>query len=137
MRGWRREGHPQPPRRRHFVICAFRRTPGPPPRGLCAVGWPRIGEPGDRTRAARLNALRVRLKPDTMYLVASKAGPHVIMIQYVTRTRYFSTAVPSAATGTVNCAAHAAVLVHSWDERSIRHVPPIGSFTSTVIGAVL
>ena len=57
--------------------------------------------------------------------------------QYVTRTRYFSIAVPSAATGTVNCAAHAAVFVHSCDERSIRHVPPIGSFTSTVIGAAL
>ena len=57
--------------------------------------------------------------------------------QYVTRTRYFSTAVPSAATGTVNCDAQAAVFVDSCDDRSIRHVPPIGSFTSTVIGAAL
>jgi len=60
-----------------------------------------------------------------------------ILGQYVTRTRYFSSAVPSAATGTLNCAANAAVFVHSCDDRSIRHVPPIGSFTSTVTGAAL
>ena len=46
-------------------------------------------------------------------------------------------AVPLAATGTMNCVAHASVLVHSWLALSIRHVPPIGSFTSTVIGAGL
>ena len=42
-----------------------------------------------------------------------------------------------AATGTWNCAAHAAVLVDSCVERSIRHVPPTGSFTSTVTGTDL
>ena len=43
----------------------------------------------------------------------------------------------SAATGTANAAAHAAVFVHSCDDRTIFQVPPIGSFTSTVIGAAL
>ena len=42
-----------------------------------------------------------------------------------------------AATGTANCAAHAAVLVHWCDDCSMRQVPPIGSFTSTVTGVAL
>jgi hypothetical protein len=45
--------------------------------------------------------------------------------------------VPPAATGTANRAAQAAVFVHSCDDRIIRHVPPIGSFTSTVTGVAL
>ena len=55
----------------------------------------------------------------------------------MTRTRYLSIDVPSAATGTLNCAAQAAVFVHACDDCSIRHVPPIGSFTSTVTGVAL
>ena len=55
----------------------------------------------------------------------------------MTRTRYFSTAWLSAATGTLNCAAHAAVFVHSCEERIMRHVPPIGSLTSTRMGVGL
>ena len=55
----------------------------------------------------------------------------------MTRTRYLSTAVPPAATGTANCAAQAAVFVHSCDERIIRHVPPSGSFTSTATAVAL
>src|SRR3982751_6284818 len=57
--------------------------------------------------------------------------------QYVTRTLYLSSDVPSGETGTVNCDAHAAVFFHSCDELSIRHVPPIGSLTSTLTGTVL
>ena len=37
----------------------------------------------------------------------------------------------------MNCAAQAAVFFHSYDERIIRHVAPMGSFTSTVIGMAL
>jgi len=40
----------------------------------------------------------------------------------VTRTRYFSATVPSAATGTAKAAAHAAVFFHSCDDRIIFHV---------------
>src|SRR5262245_27187819 len=29
-------------------------TAGPPSRGFCAMGWPRVGRPGDRTRAPLL-----------------------------------------------------------------------------------
>ena len=54
--------------------------------------------------------------------------------QYVTLTRYFRTTVPSALTGTVNCAAHAAVLLHGCDDCSMCQVAAIGSFTSTVTG---
>src|SRR5688572_29769428 len=57
--------------------------------------------------------------------------------QYVTRTRYFNVAAPSAATGTLNCAAHASVFVASCDDLRIRQVPPIGSFTSIVMGVDL
>lgn len=45
--------------------------------------------------------------------------------QYVTLTRYLSSVVLLAATGTVNCAAHAEVFVQSCDERSICQVPEI------------
>src|ERR671924_1457635 len=56
----------------------------------------------------------------------------------VTRMRYFRTASPPAGTGTMNCAANAAVFVYLCDDWSIRHdAAPIGSFTSTVIGVVL
>ncbi len=45
--------------------------------------------------------------------------------------------MPSAATGTEKPAAHAAVFVHSCDDRTIFQVPPIGSLTSTVTGVAL
>src|SRR5712691_1627993 len=65
-------------------------------------------------------------------------GPCPFLLrQNVTRTRYVSTAVASVATGTAKAAAHASVLVHVYDDRSIRHVPPTGSLTSTVIGDAL
>ena len=52
--GWRRTGPPPPPRRRLPPgECFWRRPPGSPPRGLCAVGWPRVGLSGDRTRVSR------------------------------------------------------------------------------------
>src|SRR5262249_33633358 len=53
------------------------------------------------------------------------------------RIRYFSTLVPFALTGTLNCAAHAAVFVYLYVELSISQSPPIGSFTSTVTDASL
>src|ERR1700674_1727895 len=53
------------------------------------------------------------------------------------RIRYFSTDVPSFATGTLNCAAKAAVFVNLYVEESISQSPPMGSFTCTVIGASL
>ena len=37
----------------------------------------------------------------------------------------------------MNCAAKASVFVDVCVERRMRHVPPIGSFTSTVIGVAL
>src|SRR5215470_1534300 len=52
-------------------------------------------------------------------------------------TRYFSTLVPFALTGTSNCAAHAAVFVYLYVELTISQSPPIGSFTCTVTGASL
>src|SRR5207244_13166827 len=89
-----------------------------------------------RTEGGRPEAL---LRPD---LPAPPNLPHPplppdLPCQYVTRTRYFRTAVPSGATGTENCAAHAEVLVHVCDDRCIRQVPPIGSWTSTDTGAPL
>jgi hypothetical protein len=57
--------------------------------------------------------------------------------EYTTRTRYFSTEVAFATTGTVNRAAHAEVFSHRCDAERIRQVPPTGSSTSTVIGAAL
>src|SRR5579864_511610 len=54
--------------------------------------------------------------------------------QYRTRTRYFSTVVPSLSTGTSNCAAKAAVFVNLYVELTISQSPPIGSFTSTEMG---
>jgi hypothetical protein len=59
----------------------------------------------------------------------------VLLSQYVTRTRYFSVALDSAATGTWNSAAHAAVFFHSRVDRSISQVPPTGSFTDTTMRA--
>ena len=56
---------------------------------------------------------------------------------YRTRTRYVSTASEPAATGTLNCAAQAAVFVHVWLDRSIVQSPPMGSLTSTLIGTAL
>ena len=37
---------------------AVPRTPGSPSRGLCALGWPRVGKPGDRTRRASTQRCR-------------------------------------------------------------------------------
>ena len=49
--GWRRTGPTRPRAGAYPVANAFgARQPGPPPRGLCAVGWPRVGLSGDRTR---------------------------------------------------------------------------------------
>src|SRR6266568_1483249 len=45
------------------------------------------------------------------------------------RMRYLRTEVPSLATGTLNCAANAAVFVYLWVEESISQSPPMGSFT--------
>src|SRR5205823_15044974 len=56
---------------------------------------------------------------------------------HLARTRYFRTAVPSLATGTLNCAAKAAVLVYLYVEASISQSPPMGSLTCTVTGASL
>src|SRR6266436_314275 len=53
------------------------------------------------------------------------------------RMRYLRTEVPSLATGTMNCAANAAVFVYLYVEESISQSPPMGSFTCTVTGASL
>ena len=50
---------------------------------------------------------------------------------------WISVAAPFSLTGTVNAAAHAAVFVHACVADSIRQLPPTGSLTSTVIGALL
>ena len=55
----------------------------------------------------------------------------------MTRTRYLSVAAASAGTGTVNCAAQAAVFCQSCVDRSMRHVPPTGSLTCTDTGPAL
>src|ERR1700693_1599883 len=62
---------------------------------------------------------------------------HQSQLQYLTRTRYFSTDVPSLSTGTSNCAANAAVFVNLYVELIISQSPPIGSFTSTEMGKAL
>jgi len=71
--------------------------------------------------------------------VATGSGSRSLLFfsQYVTRTRYFSVALDSAATGTWNSAAHAAVFFHSCVDRSISQVPPTGSFTDTTMGVAL
>jgi len=51
--------------------------------------------------------------------------------------RYFSTDDPLAATGTLNCAAQAAVLVYLYVEETIYQSPPMGSLTSTITGVSL
>src|SRR6202158_1847275 len=48
---------------------------------------------------------------------------------HLARMRYFSTEVPSLATGTMNWAAKAAVFVYLWLEETISQSPPMGSFT--------
>src|SRR4029077_15031735 len=62
---------------------------------------------------------------------------HQSRSQYLTRTRYFSTDVPSLSTGTSNCAANAAVFVNLYDDPALSQSPPIGSFTSTEMGRTL
>src|SRR3989442_779872 len=57
--------------------------------------------------------------------------------QYRNRTRYESVASPSFATGTLNCAANAAVFLASKVDEIICQSPPIGSLTTTVIGPSL
>src|SRR5260370_4471197 len=56
---------------------------------------------------------------------------------HLARMRYLRTEVPSLATGTLNWAAQAAVLVNLYVEESISQSPPMGSLTSTVMGESL
>jgi len=56
---------------------------------------------------------------------------------HCTRTRYLSTVSALAARGTVNRAAKAAVFSYLKLESSIVQSPPMGSFTTTVMGSGL
>ena len=80
----------------------------------------RVGNPGARSDACDRSGAEV-VAPYGAY--------------QLTRTRYLRIDVPSCATGTWNCAAHASVFVHWCDADSIRHDPAIGSFTCTATGA--
>src|ERR1051325_7642620 len=90
-------------------------------------------EAGSANRAVN-NAARIAFMhlPLRRYSTAPRVDA-----QYVTRTRYVSVEMPSGCTGTLNCAANAAVFSHGWEEFSVRQVQPIGSLTSTVTGVVL